>query len=125
MFQQRFLSPRGRFSLGQVHYRQENGITAIVEVVEGDARTQVEATGNGRLDAVSNALKKYFGVQYDLTGYEQHALSSGSFAQAISYLGVEAKEHIYWGAGENSDITIASVQALVSALNNLLEAKDA
>ena len=125
VFQQRFLSPRGRFSLGQVHYRQENGITAIVEVVEGDARTQVEATGNGRLDAVSNALKKYFGVQYDLTGYEQHALSSGSFAQAISYLGVEAKEHIYWGAGENSDITIASVQALVSALNNLLEAKDA
>ena len=125
VFQRRFLSPRGRFSLGQVHYRQENGITAIVEVVEGDARTQVEATGNGRLDAVSNALKKYFGVQYDLTGYEQHALSSGSFAQAISYLGVEAKEHIYWGAGENSDITIASVQALVSALNNLLEAKDA
>lgn len=125
VFQRRFLSPRARFSLGQVHYRQENGITAIVEVVEGDARTQVEATGNGRLDAVSNALKKYFGVQYDLTGYEQHALSSGSFAQAISYLGVEAKEHIYWGAGENSDITIASVQALVSALNNLLEAKDA
>ena len=118
----RFLSPRSVFSLGEVHYRQENGITATVQVLEGEKKTVVEATGNGRLDAVSNALKKHFGVQFNLTGYEQHALSSGSFAQAISYLGVETKERIYWGAGENSDITLASVQALVSALNNLLSA---
>lgn len=122
VFGKRFLSPRSVFSLGEVHYRQENGITATVQVVEGEKKTVVEATGNGRLDAVSNALKKHFGVQFNLTGYEQHALSSGSFAQAISYLGVETKERIYWGAGENSDITLASVQALVSALNNLLGA---
>lgn len=122
VFGRKFLTPRSVFTLGEVHYRQENGITAAVEVVEGERRTVVEATGNGRLDAVSNALKKHFGVQYNLTGYEQHALSSGSFAQAISYLGVEAREHVFWGAGENSDITIASVQALVSALNNLLSA---
>ncbi len=122
VFGSKFLSPRGHFSLGDVHYAQENGITARVEVVEGGRRTVVEATGNGRLDAVSNALKRHFGVQYELTGYEQHALSSGSFAQAISYLGVEANGRTYWGAGENSDISIASVQALVSALNNLLDA---
>ena len=122
VFGKRFLSPRSVFSLGEVHYRQENGITATVQVVEGEKKTVVEATGNGRLDAVSNALKKHFGVQFNLTGYEQHALSSGSFAQAISYLGVETKERICWGAGENSDITLASVQALVSALNNLLSA---
>ena len=122
VFGSKFLSPRGHFSLGDVHYAQENGITARVEVVEGGRRTVVEATGNGRLDAVSNALKKHFGVQYELTGYEQHALSSGSFAQAISYLGVEANGRTYWGAGENSDISIASVLALVSALNNLLDA---
>ena len=122
VFGKRFLSPRSVFSLGEVHYRQENGITATVQVVEGEKKTVVEATGNGRLDAVSNALKKHFGVQFNLTGYEQHALSSGSFAQAISYLGVETKERICWGAGENSDITLASVQALVSALNNLLGA---
>ena len=47
-----------------------------------------------------------------------------SFAQAISYLGVESRERIFWGAGENSDITRAAVQALVSALNNLLGAHE-
>ncbi len=125
VFGRKFLTPRSVFTLGEVHYRQENGITAMVEVKvkEGNRTTVVEATGNGRLDAVSNALKKHFGVQYELTDYEQHALSSGSFAQAVSYLGVETREHIYWGAGEHSDITLASVQALVSALNNLLSAR--
>ena len=122
VFGRKFLTPRSVFELGEVHYRQENGITAIVEIKERGQSTVVEATGNGRLDAVSNALKKHFNISYNITGYEQHALSSGSFAQAISYLGVETREHVYWGAGENSDITISSVQALVSALNNLLSA---
>ena len=122
VFGRKFLTPRSVFELGEVHYRQENGITAIVEIKERGQSTVVEATGNGRLDAVSNALKKHFQISYNITGYEQHALSSGSFAQAISYLGVETREHVYWGAGENSDITISSVQALVSALNNLLSA---
>ena len=122
VFGRKFLTPRSVFELGEVHYRQENGITAVVEIKERGQSTVVEATGNGRLDAVSNALKKHFHISYNITGYEQHALSSGSFAQAISYLGVETREHVYWGAGENSDITISSVQALVSALNNLLSA---
>lgn len=122
VFGRKFLTPRSVFELGEVHYRQENGITAIVEIKERGQSTIVEATGNGRLDAVSNALKKHFNISYNITGYEQHALSSGSFAQAISYLGVEMREHVYWGAGENSDITISSMQALVSALNNLLSA---
>ena len=122
VFGRKFLTPRPVFELGEVHYRQENGITAIVEIKERGQSTVVEATGNGRLDAVSNALKKHFHISYNITGYEQHALSSGSFAQAISYLGVETREHVYWGAGENSDITISSMQALVSALNNLLSA---
>ena len=79
VFGRKFLTPRSVFELGEVHYRQENGITAIVEIKERGQSTIVEATGNGRLDAVSNSLKKHFGISYNITGYEQHALSSGSF----------------------------------------------
>lgn len=121
VFANGYLKPRARFDLGEVHYRQENGITASVEIVTDGAAKIVSATGNGRLDAVSNALKEFFGISYTLTGYEQHALSAGSFAQAVSYVGVEKDGKIYWGAGENSDIIRASVYALVSAVNNLLQ----
>lgn len=119
LFEQNFLSSRARFDIGEVHYRQVDGLTAIVEVLTDGRKLTIEATGNGRLDAVSNAFKNYFHVNYTLTGYEQHALSSGSFAQAISYVGVEQDGKVYWGAGEHSDIIMASVRALVSALNNL------
>ncbi len=118
LFCDKFLSARGRFDVGEVHYKQENGITAIVEVKDGKDIVTVTATGNGRLDAVSNALKQYFGIDYVLTGYEQHALASGSFAQALSYVAVEKDGKLFWGAGENSDIIRSSVYALVSALNN-------
>ena len=84
----------------------------------------VEAAGNGRLDAVSNALKKHFGIEYNLSEYEQHALSQGSFAQAVSYVGVERNGKSYWGAGEHSDSATSSVYALVSAVNHLLEAEN-
>ncbi len=121
LFQKSFLSSRSYFDIGEVHYRQVNGLTAIVEIVQNGLKSTVEATGNGRLDAVSNAFKQFFKIDYTLTGYEQHALTSGSFAQAVSYVGVEENGKIYWGAGEHSDIIMSSVRALVSALNNAMD----
>ncbi len=118
VFREKFLEPAEHFRLGEVHYRQENGITAIVEVIEGGKSQVVTATGNGRLDAVSNALKAHFGVQYTIQTYEQHALSKGSGAAAISYVGIETGGKLYWGAGEHTDITVASIRALTAALNN-------
>ncbi len=118
MFEREYLNPRAAFDIGECHYKQINGIIASVEVAEGKNKTIVQGEGNGRLDAVSNALKKHFGIAYTLIGYEQHALTNGSFAQAISYIGVEKEGKKYWGAGIHSDIIRSSVAALVSALNN-------
>ena len=82
LFCDQFLSARGRFDVGEVHYKQENGITAIVEVKDGKDVVTVTATGNGRLDAVSNALKQYFGIDYVLTGYESKRTENSSGARA-------------------------------------------
>ncbi|MCI9009947.1 MAG: 2-isopropylmalate synthase [Clostridia bacterium] len=120
LFVSGYLDSRDIFDVTEAHYRQEDGITAVVSLIESGSAHSVTATGNGRLDAVSNALKAHFGINYLLTEYEQHALSTGSFAQAISYVAIEKDGKTYWGAGENSDIIRASVCALVSAVNNLL-----
>ncbi len=118
VFREKFLAPKARFCLGEVHYAQKEGITATVEVIEGAARQLVTAAGNGRLDAVSNALKGYFGVNYTVETYEQHALSTGSGAAAVSYVGIASGGKLFWGAGEDTDISLASIRALVAALNN-------
>ncbi len=120
VFAQSYLEPRGYFDIPECHFRQTGGIEASVTFLSGGAKTVVVAEGNGRLDAVSNAIKKQFGIEYVLTGYEQHALTDGSRSQAISYVGVERGGKTYYGAGVDDDIIKSSYKALASAANNLL-----
>ena len=48
----------------------------------------VTASGNGRLDAVSNAIKQYFNISYELRYYEEHSLTRGSSSKAVAYVGI-------------------------------------
>ena len=78
-----------------------------------------EAVGNGRLNAVSNALKKAYDLRYDLVTYEEHALEQSSSSRAIAYVGIRKPDgSLAWGAGLDTDIIKASIDALVTAINN-------
>lgn len=120
IFCEHFLERRRAFDVIECHYKQTGGITATVTVLKDAKMTDVIAEGNGRLNAVSNALKKFLGVEYTLTDYEEHALTQRSSSKAISYVGIESGGKSYWGAGVDEDIITSSVKALVSAINNLL-----
>ena len=89
-----------------------------------DGRVEkIHATGNGRLNAVSNGLKQVLGKDaFSFEGYSEHAMEGSSTARAAAYVSVKGKdERIYWGAGVDSDILAASVLALISAVNNMLK----
>ena len=120
IFCEHFLERRRAFDVIECHYKQTGGITATVTVLKDAKMTDVIAEGNGRLNAVSNALKKFLGVEYTLTDYEEHALTQRSSSKAISYVGIESGGKSYWGAGVDEDIITSSVKALVSAINNML-----
>ena len=81
----------------------------------------LEAEGNGRLDAVSNALKKTeYHFDYKFITYTEHAISADSNSKAAAYVCIADKEeNLYWGVGTHADIILASVNALVSALNRM------
>lgn len=120
VFEQSYLTPRARFDITECHFKQTDGIEATLTVDYGEDVATVVAKGNGRLDAVSNAIKALFALDYVLTGYEQHALTDGSGSQAISYVGVEKGGKTYWGAGVDDDVIKSGYKALVSAVNNLM-----
>lgn len=120
IFCEHFLERHRAFDVIECHYKQTGGITATVTVLKDAKMTDVTAEGNGRLNAVSNALKKFLGVEYTLTDYEEHALTQRSSSKAISYVGIESGGKSYWGAGVDEDIITSSVKALVSAINNML-----
>lgn len=119
VFVDEFVENRRAFEVPECHFKQlPDGITATVTVLQKGKKTDTVADGNGRLDAVTNALKKHFGVEFTLTTYEQRALSEKSDAKALSFVGVEENGKFYWGAGVDEDIIQSSINALVAALNN-------
>lgn len=78
------------------------------------------AHGNGRLDAVSNALQKELGIHYNNLIYSEHAMEIGSTSRAMAYIGITGENgKSVWGAGMDTDIITASVKALISAANKL------
>ena len=81
----------------------------------------LEAEGNGRLDAVSNALRKTeYHFDYKFITYSEHAISADSNSKAAAYVCIADKDdNYYWGVGTHADIILASVNALVSALNRM------
>ena len=98
----------------------EINVTLTVEI-DGETK-ELKAVGNGRLDAVSNAVKKQLGIEFSELTYEEHALTKGSSAQAITYVSITlANGKKVWGAGIHDDIIASSINALFSAINRSLE----
>ncbi len=120
IFTDTFVNNRRVFDITECNFRQINGIQANVKIFRNGEETEIKAIGNGRLDAVYNAIKKFFGVDFALIGYEQHALTDGARSKAVSYVGAEKDGKIYWGAGLENDIMKSSYTALVAAVNNML-----
>lgn len=119
IFEENYIHRMPHFQVAECHFRQDDGIMAEATIVCGDKKTIVDANGNGRLDAVSNTIKQFFNISYELSTYEEHALSHGSSSKAMAYVSVTCDGKNYWGAGMDEDIIKASIHALVVAVNKL------
>ena len=124
IFMKRYKSYTPVFDIKGCHFRQENnGITATVNIIANNRKDIVEAEGNGRLDAVSNAFAEKFEQPCKVICYEEHALTDGSDSSAIAYVGIEGKDGAqYFGIGIDPDIIRASIDALIAAMNREMEA---
>lgn len=125
IFEDQYINQREIFSIPECHFRQVNdGIEAEVTIEQNKERRIIQTAGNGRLDAVSNAVKLYFGISYELSVYEEHAVSRGSSSRAAAYVGILCNGKMYWGVGLDEDIIKSSVAALVSAGNKLAQSEN-
>ena len=119
IFKKKFEGITAPYNITEVHFKQVDGITAEVHTEYRGEKQVLCATGNGRLNAVSNALKKGYGLEYSLVTYQEHALEQSSSSRAIAYVGLQKPDGtLAWGAGVDSDIIRASIDALLTAINN-------
>ena len=115
IFEENYIKPRNIFQIPECHFRQERGIQAEVTLEQKGVKRVIRAQGNGRLDAVSNCLKIYFGINYELSVYEEHAISRGSSSKAAAYVGVKCVNGLSDTAQERPAPGSGSALAPVSA----------
>ena len=126
IFEDKYINDYSVFSVPECHFTQtDGGIFAKVTIRQGGKDTEVAANGNGRLDAVSIAIKSYFNISYELSIYEEHGLSRGSSQKACTYVGITIQGKRYWGVGINEDIIKSSINALVVAVNQIEQLRGA
>ena len=121
IFMRDFVNLGSVLDVPRVVYRENaEGVEATVTLRYRGVDQTVTASGNGSLDAVSNAIRGVIGKDYVLDTYTQHALEEKSTSRAASYVSITLDGKTYWGAGVDSDIIMSSVKALISAVNRLL-----
>ncbi len=115
-----------------VHFRKcqitdreldEGEFATVADVIYTDhgEEKRFEGVGNGPIDAIQRGLEDTLGVEIRVLDYTEHALRSGSGAQAASYihlLDVKSGRTTY-GVGISSNITRASIRGIFSAVNRL------
>lgn len=107
--------------LSDYHYTRNGGIHATLTIEQNGETKEITGTGNGRLDAVSNAIRENLGIRFSNLTYKEHALEEGSSSQAVAYVSITGEDgQIYWGVGIQDDIIYASVKALFSAVNRMI-----
>ena len=85
-----------------------------------DNEVVLEGTGNGQLNAVSNAICKAYGIEIENLAYSEHDLDRADSSRGIAYFGLTDKDgHTTWGAGVDTDTITASILAFVTAINRM------
>ncbi len=98
----------------------EEDVWAKLTVAYGGEEKTITEHGNGRLDAACNALRRVLDENFVVESYTEHALEEKSTSKAASYVSISKDGKTYWGAGVHTDIMTSSLNALISAVNKML-----
>jgi 2-isopropylmalate synthase len=100
---------------------RDSVVTCEAEIGVDKKLHTLTATGNGPIDAFVRALAATNLPKFDVLSYAEHSLGQGAEARAVSYIQIKTERgHTLYGAGIDTNIELASIKAIVSALNRTL-----
>ena len=124
-FQRTYLKDTGYYQFVEHHINSSSNKDGsqsdkISIVLNCDSKEiTIEGSGNGPIDAMIDAIKKSFNLDIKISDYHQHAISSGSDAQAVAYSELLLEGESVWGVGIHQNTVIAGLLSVISGLNRL------
>ena len=98
VFKEKYVNITSPIEFKEVHFEQKDGIQTELTIDKYGVHKVYHGKGNGRLDAVSNALKRHSEIDYTISTYEEHALETGSSSKACAYVAIDGTDgKTYWG----------------------------
>jgi 2-isopropylmalate synthase len=119
MFWREYVERDAPLKLGNFRTVSEDGRVLCEATLYRDGTAlSISGRGNGPLAALVHGLIQAGQPRFEITAYHEHALSSGEEANAIAYIQLKHGDgSSRWGAGVDTNIELASVKAVLSALN--------
>jgi len=123
-FQAKYLPSTPRLSLRshELHTMtsEGHGRTSVSAHLEFDGKeVSVRGEGDGPVEAFVHALCEHWGDVFDVVDYSEHAIGRGADAKAVAYVESIGEEGLLrWGIGVDSNITTASLLAVLSAFEH-------
>jgi len=104
-----------------IHFHSDgvnNDITCRASLMKNGAEVRLTGSGNGPIAAFVHALINSREPPFEVSFFSEHSLSSGTEASAIAYIELSWPDGVkLFGAGIDTSIEIASIKAVLSALN--------
>lgn len=127
LFRKEYIGITEPYMLKSYHFTHEHtktGKTLVAfngEISCNGKVSKISGTGNGPIDAFFRAIKSIGLDKYTFVSYSEQAISNGSDSLALSYIQLKAPDgRDIFGVDIDSDISVASVKAIVSAINRSL-----
>lgn len=120
MFWREYVERDSPWQLKSFSTESKNGMVKCrATLSRAGAPVEILGEGNGPLAALVHGLGTA-GLRFEISNYSEHALASGEEAAAIAYIQIKTADgKSRWGAGVDTNIELASVRAVLSALNRL------
>jgi 2-isopropylmalate synthase len=125
-FHREYLNRRAPVALE--HFKtteRDSTVKCEARIVVDEAHHTLTGDGNGPIDAFVRALRTTSLPRFDVVSYSEHSLGAGAEAKAVSYIQIKMERgSAYFGAGIDTNIELASIKAIVSALNRAIRPND-
>lgn len=121
--------PKARLKFVDHHTYPDTAVKGLrvvaAEITDGGETKRIEGKGTGPIDGFVDALSTYLGFEISVQDYSEHSLQHGSNAAAIAYVELNHPGGKLFGAGINKNIVTASLEAIISAANRVLDMRKA